>query len=206
MMKDERKYCMVALYKWMLLKNNICLIDGKKLSGSKSCDNNARAMCSYLLFYWSSRPWTYVKEEQSEPVFVNLLRSPGIDSQPGGIDPRNRFLGSIRIRTLTIRFSSRRRMPSRSDTYDWLFQGGGCHQKVIWLSVAGQGCRQGAIWLAVPVGKSPGSDLIGCLFCSGTRRCASPRKGGRRSPELCNLDLHNCAFKSKSYLYDVNVR
>jgi hypothetical protein len=24
--------------------------------------------------------------EESEPVFVNLLGSPGIDSQPGGID------------------------------------------------------------------------------------------------------------------------
>jgi hypothetical protein len=26
----------------------------------------------------------------TEPVFVNLLRSPGIDSQPGGIDSRAR--------------------------------------------------------------------------------------------------------------------
>ncbi len=33
----------------------------------------------------------------AEPVFVDLLRSPGIDSQPGGIDPRNRFLGYINV-------------------------------------------------------------------------------------------------------------
>ncbi len=33
----------------------------------------------------------------SELVFVNLERSPGIDSQPGGIDPWNRFLGSLNI-------------------------------------------------------------------------------------------------------------
>ncbi len=39
----------------------------------------------------------YVKDEQTEPVIVNLLRSPGIDFQPGGIDPRNKFLGSITI-------------------------------------------------------------------------------------------------------------
>jgi len=33
----------------------------------------------------------------SEPVFVNLLRSPGIDSQPGGFIPRNRFLDSCNV-------------------------------------------------------------------------------------------------------------
>ncbi len=31
----------------------------------------------------------------SEPEFVNLLRSPGIDSQSGGIDFCNRFLGFL---------------------------------------------------------------------------------------------------------------
>jgi hypothetical protein len=33
--------------------------------------------------------------EKSEPEFVNLIRSPGIDSQPGGIDS-----WSFKIRTL----------------------------------------------------------------------------------------------------------
>ncbi len=79
------------------------------------------------------------------------------------------------------------------------------HKYALWLSASsGGGCHQGVILLAVPGEKSPGSDLIGCLFCSGTRRCASPRKGGRRSPELCNLDLLNCVFKSKPYVNDVN--
>ena len=36
-------------------------------------------------------------DNATEPVFVNLLRSPGIDSQPGGVDPWNRFLGSINV-------------------------------------------------------------------------------------------------------------
>ncbi len=144
-------------------------------------------MCPYLLFYWSSRQWKYVKEEQSEPVFVNLLRRPWIDSQPGGIDPRNRFLGSITV----------------YEYGQWLFAsaaGGVCHQRVIWLAVAEHGCHQGAIWLAVPVGESQGSDLIGCLFCSGTRRCASPRTGGRRSPELCNLYLLNVSLNKSNIM------
>ncbi len=36
-------------------------------------------------------------DNATEPVFVNLLRRPGIDSQPGGVDPCNRFLGSINV-------------------------------------------------------------------------------------------------------------
>jgi hypothetical protein len=32
-----------------------------------------------------------------EPVFVNLLRSPGIDSQPGRIDSSNRFMGYMNV-------------------------------------------------------------------------------------------------------------
>jgi hypothetical protein len=34
---------------------------------------------------------------RTEPEFVNFLRSPGIDSQPGGIDSLNRFLGSLNV-------------------------------------------------------------------------------------------------------------
>jgi hypothetical protein len=62
-----------------------------------------------------------VKElEDPEPVFVNLLRSPGIDSQPGGPGPvqqpylsysrppdykglRNLFLGSINVQKYGLR-------------------------------------------------------------------------------------------------------
>jgi hypothetical protein len=32
----------------------------------------------------------------TEPEFVNLLRGPEIDSQPGGIDPWNRFMGYLK--------------------------------------------------------------------------------------------------------------
>ncbi len=60
--------------------------------------------------------WTLAHETESEPVFVNLLGSPGIDSQPGGpvrqpylsyrpamlqrlaeSNPRNRFLVSLNV-------------------------------------------------------------------------------------------------------------
>ncbi len=34
-------------------------------------------------------------ERSPAPEFVNILRSPGIDSQPGGTIPWNRFLGSL---------------------------------------------------------------------------------------------------------------
>ncbi len=44
----------------------------------------------------------------AEPVFVNLLRSPGIDSQPGGIDSSsgNRFLGSLNIKYGLCRYGT----------------------------------------------------------------------------------------------------
>ncbi len=34
---------------------------------------------------------------QAEPVFVGFLKNPGIDSQPGGIDSPDGFLGSINV-------------------------------------------------------------------------------------------------------------
>ncbi len=67
---------------------------------------------------------TSAPEEKTEPVFVNLLRSPGIDSQPGWpvrqpylsyrparlhrlaeSIPLNRFLGSLNIYKYGVRFA-----------------------------------------------------------------------------------------------------
>jgi hypothetical protein len=45
--------------------------------------------------------------DTSEPVFVNLLRSPGIDSQPGGTDSSEfipGFLKRLQIRALKYLF------------------------------------------------------------------------------------------------------
>jgi hypothetical protein len=45
-----------------------------------------------------------------ETVFVNLLRSPGIDSQPGGIDSSESIPGHhkrLQIRALAANFNSR---------------------------------------------------------------------------------------------------
>jgi hypothetical protein len=91
----------------------IILRNGKKL---KYCINTyiSIGMPKIALF---SHSWTFSMEERgggAEPVFVDHLRSPGIDSQPGGpvrqpyfsyrpAEPhklaesisRNRFLGSI---------------------------------------------------------------------------------------------------------------
>ncbi len=78
--------------------------------------------CASKWSHWSTYHWVvFLKlvirlQALSEPVFVNLLRSPGIDSQPGGpvqkpylsyrpamlhrlaeSNPRNRFLVSLNV-------------------------------------------------------------------------------------------------------------
>jgi hypothetical protein len=77
------------------------------------------SLLSFKKFYLKQNELAACKpdrEVETEPVFVNLLRSPGVDSQPGGPErqpyfsylsarlhrlaesiSRNRFLGSINV-------------------------------------------------------------------------------------------------------------
>jgi hypothetical protein len=55
-------------------------------------------MCG-LLIVWE-RIETGEETYRPEPVFVNLVGSPEIDSQPGGIDSSERLLKRLQIRAL----------------------------------------------------------------------------------------------------------
>jgi hypothetical protein len=52
-------------------------------------------------------PFLLYSRARADPVFVNHLRSSGIDSQPGGTDAWYRFLGSLNVYQFELRILDR---------------------------------------------------------------------------------------------------